>query len=109
MRSSRVRLERTIHIGQIIRVMAIFVFANKVKRKFFLLCLISPDLLSVFCTKTNVSDKGSIDISYTFWLLYFVKKMWKYPCDIKVSENCIGPKSKTVVKQDPDVSKETSL
>ena len=40
-----------------------------------------------------LSVKGSIDISDTFKLLYFVKKMWKYPYDIRVSENCIDPNS----------------
>ena len=36
--------------------------------------------------------KGSIDILDTF-LVYFVKKTWKYPSDIKLSENCFHPNS----------------
>ena len=35
--SGRARLEITIHIGQIIRVSALFVFANRVKMSFFTL------------------------------------------------------------------------
>ena len=40
--------------------------------------------LSVFFTEsiTLSSNNGSMDISYTFQLLYFVKKKWKYPSDI---------------------------
>ena len=49
--------------------------------------------LPVFRIKTIGSDKGSIDISDAFKLLYFVKKMWKYPSDISVSEYCIDPRS----------------
>ena len=54
--------------------------------------------LSVFGAKTISSDKGSIDISDTFQLLYFVKKLWKYPSRIRVSENCFDPKS----ERDPE-------
>ena len=49
--------------------------------------------LSVFGTETISSDDGSIDISEPFYLLSSVKKMWKYPSDIRVSENCNDPKS----------------
>ena len=78
----RARLEITVHIGQITRVSAIFVFLNKVKGN-SLYCLISPDLFICiwYCTKTISSDKASIDISDTFKLLYLFKKMWKYPSD----------------------------
>ena len=47
---------------------------------------------AVFGIKTSSSDKGSMDILDTFWLLYFVKKMWKYLFGIRDSENCIDPK-----------------
>ena len=30
-------------------------------------------------------DKGPVDTSDTFWLLHFVKKVWKYPHDIRIS------------------------
>ena len=62
---------------------------------FLLICLIS-----IFGIKTVSSDKGSINISDKFLLLYFVKKMWKYLSEIRVSENCIDPKSSMVEKQD---------
>ena len=55
--------------------MDIFVFANKVKKGNCVQCLwFHLIYLSVFGTKTISPDKGSIGISDTFELLYFVKK-----------------------------------
>ena len=50
-------------------------------------CQQSPDMiyLSVFSTENINPDKGSVDISETFWLLHFFKKIWKYPPDIRIS------------------------
>ena len=60
-------------------------------------CLNSPDLfLSVFGTETIIYYNGSIDISDTFCLLYFVQKMRKYPPDVNVSETCIDANLKMV-------------
>ena len=61
------------------------------KTSIFFTLLMSHVLLSVFDTETISSDEGSI--YFTFKLLSSVKKMWKYPSDIRVSENCIDPKS----------------
>ena len=61
--SSRARLEIRVHIGQTIRVSAIFVFAYRVKTSTFRTLLMSP---VVFGTETISSDEGSIDISDTF-------------------------------------------
>ena len=61
----------------------------------FFTLLMSPVLFICILvgTETISSDEGSIDISDIFSLLSAVKKMWKYPSDIRVSENCIDPKS----------------
>ena len=64
--SSRARLKITVHIGQTIRVSAIFVLAFRVKTLIFLHCCGRLIYLSVFGTETISSDEGSIDISDTF-------------------------------------------
>ena len=60
---SRAPLELVVHIGQTIRLLAIFVSANRVKTSNFLCRLF---YLSVFGAETISSDEGSIDISNTF-------------------------------------------
>ena len=69
----RARLEITVHIGQIIRVLKnidhirVRIQGNKVKKRNCVYCLrFRLIYLSVFGTKTSSSDKGSIDISDTF-------------------------------------------
>ena len=44
----------------------------------------------------------SIDISDTLKLLYFVKKISKHRCDIRISESCVDPNPLMVERQDPD-------
>ena len=44
----------------------------------------------------------SIDISDTFLLLYFVKKLSEHLYDIKISERCVDPNPLMVERQDPD-------
>ena len=67
------------------QVSATFVFVTRVN---CVHCLISPDIhLSVFNgTETIRSDKRSIDISNTPYLLYFVKKVSEHLYGIRVSE-----------------------
>ena len=67
----------------------------------FVYCLFWPDLLllSVFGTETIIYNNGSIDISDTFELLFFVQKMRKYPPDVSVSEICIDANLKMVGRQ----------
>ena len=66
-------------------------------------CLKSPyHFLSVFGTETAIYNNGSIDISDTFWLLYLVQQMRKYPPDVNVSETCIDANLKMVEGRDPD-------
>ena len=48
---------------------------------------------SVFGVEAINSFKRSLDISDTFNLFYFVKKIRKYPSDIRVSENGIDQNS----------------
>ena len=65
--------------------------------------LISTELhLSVFSAETISSDKMSIDISDTLYLLYFVKKMSEHRYDIKTSESCVDPNPLVVERQGPD-------
>ena len=56
----------------------------------------------MFGTETIIYNNGSIDISDTFKLLYFVQKMRKYPPDVNVSETCIKANLKMVERRDPD-------
>ena len=83
----------TVYIGHTIRVPATFVFAyTRYILGTFVYCLISTYLfISIFVTETIIYNNGSMDISDTFLLLYFVQKMRKYPSDISVAENSIDP------------------
>ena len=63
--SSRLRLEITVHKGQTIQVLAIFVYAYRVKTSKCFTLLMSP-VLFVYDTETISSDEGSMDISDTF-------------------------------------------
>ena len=46
------------------------------------------------------SDKMSIDISDTLYLLYFVKKISEHRYDIRISESCFIPNPLMVERQD---------
>ena len=62
--------------------------------------LISTELhLSVFSAETISSDKMSIDISDTH---YLVKNMSEHRYDIRISESCVDPNPLMVERQDPD-------
>ena len=62
--SSRAGLEITVHIGQTVRVFAIFVFALNVQTSDCFHCRCRLFYLSVFGTETISSDDGSIDIGH---------------------------------------------
>ena len=64
--SNQARLEITVHIGQKIRVSAIFIFTYRVKTSIYFTLLMSPVYLPVFSTETISSDEGSIDILTPF-------------------------------------------
>ena len=64
--SSPARLEIAVHIGQTIRVAAIFVFAYRVKSSIFYVVDVTSSFYLYYGTETISSDKGSIDISDTF-------------------------------------------
>ena len=59
----------------------------RIKKGFFYIILFR--LIYLHVSVFGTPDKGSIDISDTFKLVlhvYFVKEMWKYRSDIRVSK-----------------------
>ena len=89
--TSHARLEITVHIGQTIRVGAIFLFAYRVKTSIVYIVDVACSIYLNLVFRLLVLMKGQ-QIFWTHVVTFICQKIRKYPYDMSVSENCIDQK-----------------